>query len=709
MAAQAPIEAAAEASAQEKNVTHFLDRIRKPAGVAPERANPEPVVAPPVELNRPAPKAEKPPLVSGEPQDLPDALGIAAHIRGMAGLAAHGLTQTPLTLGFFGGAGAGKTFAVNRLLADIRAIAVAASGRRETPYLARIVTARVDAASAADPAVAIASAIHAALHAPSPYRSAFAAWAEDAAYNSGDPQQVVRETGERVADLRRRHDAEKEALQEIRNRRARLTENVLYDSAGTRIDSYARNNRSGLENRLSAFGFTGADPVATYKDLVRDFSENGGIVRRVRVFLYSLWAYRGQARLVILAVLFCALAWLMAQGETPQAPWLTNTLANLQDRFAAFKSAADWISANAALFALLRNAALWAAAGAIAINIFRAIRFFMPIRRGVTLLHSDVDARRRELDGLIAAQSQRVDALGGEIDKNARQLAEAERRADTARSAAGSAERSPFMPSSEGLEGRARAFLRAVTSSLGRQDSANAPQRLIVAIDNLDSLPPVKAAETIQQASQILNGAGIVCAIAVDGGHLKSGLNAQSGSAAGLAGEYLSDMIARLVNLPFRLDLQPGADFGNLVKTILPKQDAEPPAAVAAPDASFSGLDEPVQPAEAELLAALSPLAGQTPRAVKRFVDTYRLVRHQAGSFASLAVALAVDSGGTDAEKRELQNLLTGSDDAPVPVPQDNSRLAMAIRAASAAQASPIPTGSLRQAQALAAMYSGRF
>ncbi len=688
-------------------MTNFLDRIRKPAGEEAEKTiQPPATSAPAVEIDSAPAKSAKPPVFSADTDALPDALGIAPAIRGLAELSSHAKTQTPLAIGVFGSAGSGKSFAVHRLITDIRAIADAASGRKEAPFLGRIVAARVDAASYSEPAIALASAVHTALHAKSPHRAAFAAWAEDATFNSGDPQQVIREAGERLGDLRRRHDSEKEALQEINTRRDRLIDNVLYDAAGTRIDSYARNNRTGIENRLTGFGFTGPDPIATYKDLVRDYSEHGGIVRRVSVFLHSLWAFRGQTRLILLAILFVALAWLMAQGEAPQATWLTNMLANLQDRFAAFKATSDWITDNTALFTLLKHTALWAAAGAIALNIFRAIRFLMPIRRGVTLLHADVDARRRDLDGLITTQSKRVEDLGGEIEKHTRQLSQAERRADAARDAAGSAERSPFHAGSDGLEGRARSFLQAISVSLNKTDSRNAPQRLILAIDNLDALSPAKAASFIQQTQSLLSGKGIVRIIAIDPAYLKTGLGALAESPSGLSDDRFDAAAARLVDIPLRLDKRMVTDFSGLVRTMVDKAEG---TAAAAPDATFSALDEPMRPGETELLTALSSIAGKTPRDIKHFVNVYRLIRNQTSAFAPLALILAVESGGTAEERGLIDTLISGGNDTPVNVPQDGSRIAMAVQAASIAQSSSVTGNALREAQTIAAMYSGRF
>ncbi len=155
------------------------------------------------------------------------------------------------------------------------------AGAGSSPYLQNVVVARVDAAAAREPATALAASVFSALQASG---GQAAQLAEDAAAAGADPADAARSASERLIDLRRRLDGERQTLRELSGRRARLSETVLYQSGGSRIDSWARANRSRIEGRLRAFGFESGDPVATYKDLVRDVSERRGIMGRVGAF-----------------------------------------------------------------------------------------------------------------------------------------------------------------------------------------------------------------------------------------------------------------------------------------------------------------------------------------------------------------------------------------------------------------------------------------
>ena len=78
---------------------------------------------------------------------------------------------------------------------------------------------------------------------------------------------------DRLMEARRRVDSERQILQELSGRSAQLNETVLYKTGGSRVDAWARANRSRIEGRLRAFGFDVGDVISTYKDLVRDIAE----------------------------------------------------------------------------------------------------------------------------------------------------------------------------------------------------------------------------------------------------------------------------------------------------------------------------------------------------------------------------------------------------------------------------------------------------
>jgi hypothetical protein len=67
--------------------------------------------------------------------------------------------------------------------------------------------------------------------------------------------------------------------------------------------------------------------------------------------------------------------------------------------------------------------------------------------------------------------------------------------------------------------------------------------------------------------------------------------------------------------------------------------------------------------AETQLLADLAPLAGSSARAVKRYVNLYRLARAQnANHLGALAFVLALDAGGTQSEIAALNDALSNAD-----------------------------------------------
>ncbi len=676
----------------------LLDRWRKPTEPAPVELPAEPGDdAPAVEIDPPAPKP-KTAVFASETSAAPDGLGIAPAIRKLAELVAHAETQTPVSIGLFGGPGAGKSFALSGLLGDVRALAAAASKAEQTPFVKRLAAAQVDATANEDPAIAVANALYDALCDDA---SGYARWAESAAYRSGDPQQIVREESERVTDLRRRQDAERQALEEIQGRRARLTENVLYDAAGTQIDSYARKNRSTIEGRLAGFGFANTDPIATYKDLVRDYAENGGVMRRVRMFFHSLWAFNGQLKLIVLAIVFAGLGWLLGQFQLLPI-WLTNFLTSVQENFNSFTPVANWIKANGAKFDIAKNAAFIAAAGALAVNIFRALRFLGPIKRGAGLLGADIATRRQDLDNLIQAQGQRVSDIAAEVEIQSKRLEDAQLRADAARATPSARARSPFGDSADGPPQRARNFLSAIAAGVSASNESNAPARIVVAIDNLDALPSEKASAWLQQVKPVLATTGFASIVAVNPHHIAA---AKIDDGRGVS---FDEGIARIAQVLFRLGGDANVGFGKFVRSMLGETVADKPVAI---DASRSALDEPMRPGEAELLASLADLAGDSPRLVKRYVNVYRLLRAGSVTFAPQILALAVQTGARENERQVLEKLLEPlADDDPVPAPEViDSRIAFALKEATARHAGPLTAGALRAALAEAARYSGRF
>ena len=325
-------------------MSDFFNRVRNVASGRPASSGVgtggqiEPQV-PPLKIE---PKMSSPaPAPASVASGPPDILGIGPSVLQLAEFAAHAGTQTPLSLGILGPAGAGKSFALNRLLADISAYAAAATRQPGSPFIAQIAVARVDAAAPGEPATRIAAALFEALQQPGPDGRTYPALAEEASDAVTDPAEAARIARERLADARRRLDSEREALQEMNSRRVRVAESVLYEASGSRIDAHARTNRAKIESRLRGFGFTSGDPVATYKDLVRDVAENGGFIGRVRACLRALWGFRGQTRLIVYALIFFAIAWGIGEAQATRETWL-----GWLRSYEQMKTTAAWIEAH---------------------------------------------------------------------------------------------------------------------------------------------------------------------------------------------------------------------------------------------------------------------------------------------------------------------------------------------------------------------------
>jgi hypothetical protein len=65
----------------------------------------------------------------------------------------------------------------------------------------------------------------------------------------------------------------------------------------------------------------------------------------------------------------------------------------------------DWVEAHAPGFLHISYGAMGLGAFCLALNIWRALRFAMPMIRGLRLLELDARASRVEIDGEIARQS----------------------------------------------------------------------------------------------------------------------------------------------------------------------------------------------------------------------------------------------------------------------------------------------------------------
>ncbi len=672
-------------------MSDFLARVRNVTtgrtapdhGEAPEPHVPpllmDPPAAPAVEhtqvLIRKPPKPE--PAAAVQTPANADLLGIAPAIRRVAELTAHAATKLPVTIGILGHAGTGKSFALRRMLDDIAAFAAGASRTASSPFVRHAVIARVDAAAPGEPATRIAAALFEALQNPAPDGRTYGALAEAASDAATDPAEAARHARERLVDARRRLDSEREALQDLNGRRLRIADSVLYEASGSKIDAHARAKRNSIESRLRSFGFISGDPVATYKDLVRDVSDKGGATGRFRATFRALWGFRGQTKLIVLAIIFFAIAWGIGEAQASRETWL-----GWLRGYDSLKTPTAWIESHISWLSIAKQSAIWAGVLALVWNFIRAARFLMPIFRGVSLYRDDVEARHRDLDTLIANQTRRVDDLAAEIDPLTARAAEAERRAAAAAESQQKVTTSPF---ATGTSHHASTFIGALAQAAGAH-AVDAPERIVVAIDNLDALPDAGAASFMACAQELLAHPAYVTVM--------------TGPDAGTNG------LSRFVDIPVRLSaLADSNRLGGFVRDMLGTgaPQVSPDSAV---DATRSAFDQQMPRAEAELLEKLAPIAASGPRDVKRFVNAYRLARSSTDNFGALAVALALRSGAVDGERTAMTLALENAADHEAFAVRGADRINFALDAAADAQGSRVTAAQLREARALAAQWS---
>ena len=619
----------------------------------------------------PPPAAPVRAIFGGDHASGADALGVEGTIGHLAELASHKGTATPLCIGLLGGAGSGKSFALTKLVARIGEIAAAATSTAG-PFLSRIHSQRIDAANLdGEAATGLAGRLHTGL------RDAYPDLARELALSARDPQVALREVNEKLDEARRRLDSERRALDDAGSRRARLTETVLYEAAGSQVDAYARANRAGIENRLVAFGVTG-DPIRNYKDLVQLVAGSGG---KLGLALRSLWAFKGQTKLIVAAIVLAATGFGLGIALDDQELWL----ASLRSGPQAGAAVATWAETHIGLLGTARGGAFILAGLAIVANLWRATAFLQPILKGARLLDGDLDARRRDLDSLYAHQTKRVDALDADVEQLTRESAEAERRAGGTGARAAP---SPFVTAGGAMQ--AHDFFAVLTRMMTNARGPAAPQRIVLALDHLDAVAPERARQILDAAHRAA-GPEVVILAAVDAARLAKGLPD-------------TDDLARWIQVPLWLDVAADArDYSSLVQAVL-GHGGRPPV-TQKPDTRRSALDEPVNDDEASLLTALAGLAGPSPRTVKRFVNLYTLARLDGDHRGALGLMLALALGGTPAEKTIVgEQLADAASNAPFDLPQASARLRAALEAADAS--GRFTTGEAAKAARRAAMFS---
>ena len=198
----------------------------------------------------------------------------------------------------------------------------------------------------------------------------------------------------------------------------------------------------------------------------------------------------------------------------------------------------------------------------------------------------------------------------------------------------------------------------------------------MLVLDHLDAVAPDRARDILEMARRSL-GAGNVALVALD------------------PERHEASVLERCIDLPIYVAAteQPGALVAGLLGRAV---DTKGPAK---PNAAASSLDEPLDPAEGDMLVGVAPLAGNTPRALRRFVNLYRLARADGDApRGALAFALALDLGGTRIEEEAVARAI-GAGPAGFELPTGSSARLLAARDAANAFGHPLGEGSMAAAR----------
>ena len=605
----------------------------------------------------------------------------------LADLAMHDQAQTPLTIGLFGAPGAGKSHALQTLGRRARALAEAAGP--QSPFLDHVIVVAVDAQDLqADAARGVAIALREGLLARGP-KSLAARLDGKAVEAATDPLAAAQEAAQQLDDARRQLAAEQRDLTELTAQRAHLNDAVLFESGHTQVDDYARRHRKQLETRLNSFGF-GGDAKAVFKTLVGELADRPGLLARLSTLLNSVWTYGGQARLLAWALASFVMAWILGLAEGARGEWLTS----LRNASESTKEPANWLEAHANWLGFLGQAAITVGLLCIALNLWRAARFTIPLLEGARLLEEEVEKRGGELDGLITKQAERVAQRMAATNTLTARVDAADLRARE-RSASGPLPAADLFaePRSGAPALSPEAYLDAIEARLG---GTGAPQRILVLLDGLEALPAQQAAATVDAAHHCLARSGFVLAMAADAGRLALGWG---------GGAEAATRLERYVQAPFAVrmirDEQASIAYAHQILGAAAELRETPP------DATTSALDRPIKPVETHLLAKLSTLAGDTPRAVKRYLNRWRLARPLTDDGGALALMLALDNGATAGELAAMGAAMDLEEpQAPLAIHPGEPRLAAALACVNALRQSPLTNGQAHAAWMIARDFS---
>ena len=604
-----------------------------------------------------------------------DLTGVGAKLRPLSEIIASAATETPLAAALAGLPGVGKSTGLG-LLAKF---AKDASRRGTDGALSGVAFAQLNVNYADGPSEALAAAGFDALCAADAREVA-----EEAALSSGDPGRAYDAARAAHDELCTRLESDRIALDEAEGKRARLEDILLFQSPASQIDGFISANRGQIEGRLRRFGLPTDNDSKAYRNLLRERSA-AGIARRAALAISAIVAYSGQMWLLLLAVLcFVAGFGLHSFRTDSVAQWLSGT-------GSAGAAIADAIASHGEAIGRTGEALFALGIFFIGLNLWRALSFEAILARGLRFWRRDLLPRQENLDGTIKRLRDKVASLRSDVEKSDLRLASAAKRA-TAIQEIGRNARLEFLPEADSAE-RSRAFLAQVSKRL-REAKGDGLRRLVFFVDNIDLLEPERAMKWLERAIDAL-GPGFVIVLAFDSTRLERATAGSDGRARlERAFSFVVDMGAAGRVDPARL----------LVRQIESRGFEGGASDTDDGGATARAITQHLTADESAMLAALAPYVRPTPRAIRRFLNLYRLLRAEKCSKPALALAAMASLSDDPDMLRSLKTIVAEPnprfDESPLPKP-----FLAALRIVQGAQGGDIDVSDMRSALEAAGRY----
>jgi len=651
----------------------FLD-AREPYAAFLRQHHPYRAPATPVPALHPdQPRARRPPPGGADPADL---VGIRAEVDSFAHLIASKRLTPPLAVGLFGEWGGGKSYFLRSLQRRVDELVAAGTGRPagELPFHCSVVQVEYNAWQYVEGDLWSSLLEHLFRNLASPHDVGDDVLAQrrrtviDRLRETGDRHDAARlergrlEERRRVAaaQVRRREQEREVTLAQLKRRRREVT-------PGVEISTAVRDAVGKVVTQA------GIDPISTNAEGLRDeLRAAGELWRGAGPLLAPLrtagWRYA--LALVVLLALTPAVTWLLGRLDLSAVTAAAGGVATLLATLAGYvRFGSEFLRSRLDEITRTRE------------RLDRELaagreRLDRELAAGRERLDRELAAGRERLDRELAAAQQDLAAVDAALDEAAQ--AEREIAAEVARQEVTLAETTPgrvlgeFLTERLGSGGyrdrlgvpalirRDLARLSTLIEKRHADGAADEPgiDRIVLYIDDLDRCPTRLVVDVLQAVHLLLAFPLFVVVVAVDDRWLAHSLREHYGPLDG-TGTDPEDFIEKIFQVPFRVRPLDAQTRRRMVTGLLtPSLDArgtapdpQPSTEGAGTDVAESDLPEfrRVVAAFAETEAAnapwleaaaltitadelawverAAPLLGPTPRAVKRFANTYLLLR----------------------------------------------------------------------------------